>query len=462
MKFGHDQGCSRSQVRARLGQLALTLLVTGCSGSDRALLSGLLEGLKDGHSGGPPAGGQGGGSGGPTPGACVVSLTADDVYAQVASDLRSRDADDAVFTRYLSLADRANAEGCGAALDADRAALSKLVNSLSIDASITTPEPVDADETLYRIDLRDYAWDSSVELSGVLFADGWEAIIASSPYAVPFIGDDAADAAADAGTSVPVLFGDAFVAAASRAPLYYALLGLPSDIDDFLADDLDVDVDDPTASARFAGVAPNRAGLEFLAERFELQVRTGYVWQISEVGRRRGARGERELVFTLPNGLLGHVVADANGSVKGVSDVVLDPSEEDQRAKIAHSYMREHAQGVGAIPPEAGLDAILARDRALVAAALERAGLDINDSPEPVSSTFVEFSADVDLATAAGELLVSAEDLRGSLALLDPALGGLDGGSVTRGAFEQSYVDSLCILSVVLENQPDPDACPSP
>ena len=461
MKFSHQSGRSRSYARLRLGQLGLALLITGCSGSDRAFLDQLLEGLQEGHSGGAPPAGHGGGSPGPTPGECRTFLTADDIYAQVAADLSSLDADDTIFTRYLSLADQANAEGCGSALDGARAALNKLVNSLSIDASITTPEPIDVNQTLYRIDLRDYAWDRSVEVSGVAFADGWEAIIASSPYAVPFVGADADDAVADTGTTVPLLFGDAFVAAASRAPLYYALLGVPDDIDAFLADDLGIDVDDATASARFVGLAPNRAGREFLAERFELQVRSGYAWQLSALGRRRGAPGERELVFTLPNGLLGHVVAEANGPVKAASDVVLDPAEDDLRAKVAHSYMREHAQGIGVIPPEAGLDAVLAQDRALVATALERAGLDIDADPEPVSNTFVAFAADVDLATAAGELLLSAEELRDNLALLDPTLGALDGGSVTRGLFEELYVESLCELSVVLENQPDPVVCSS-
>jgi hypothetical protein len=461
MNFSHQSGHSTSYARSRLGQLGLALLITGCSGSDRALLDQLLEGLQEGHSGGSPPAGHGGGSPGPTPGECRTFLTADDVYAQVAADLSSLDADDAIFTRYLSLADQANAQGCGSALDGARSALNKLVNSLSSDASITTPEPVDVSQTLYRIDLRDYAWDRGVEVSGVAFADGWEAIIASSPYAVPFVGADADDAVADTGTTVPVLFGDAFVAAASRAPLYYALLGVPDDIDDLLANDLGVDVDDATASARFVGLAPNRAGREFLAERFELQVRAGYAWQLSALGRQRPARGERELVFTLPNGLLGHVVAEANGRVKAASDVVLDPAEDDQRAKVAHSYMREHAQGIGVIPPEAGLDAILEQDRALVATALERAGLDIDDDPEPVSDTFVAFAADVDLTTAAGELLLSAEELRDNLALLDPALGALDGGSVTRGLFEELYVESLCELSVVLENQPDPVVCSS-
>jgi len=53
-----------------------------------------------------------------------------------------------------------------------------------------------------------------------VFSDGWEAIIASSVYAVPFVGDEADDAVADSGTTVPLLFGDAFVAEVAKAPLY--------------------------------------------------------------------------------------------------------------------------------------------------------------------------------------------------------------------------------------------------
>jgi hypothetical protein len=218
------------------------------------------------------------------------------------------------------------------------------------------------------------------------------------------------------------------------------------------------------------------------------------VWQISELGGDDGAlfedplgnpAGEREIVFTLPNGLHGHVVAGADGHVKDSSDLLLDTNLDDLRARIAHTYMREHAQGVRVedevrpfvldnpgnftpqerarildLYPAAGaLEQILDQDRERFAQALALAGVDIDDAPEPVSQAFLEFGADVDLATAAGDLLLDPLFLSRNLALLDPALQALDGGSVERDLFSSLYVLSLCHLSVVLENQPDPIIC---
>lgn len=490
MKLSHHEGCQKGRRFLPAG-VGAALLLVGCSAGDRALLGELIDGLNDGN--GSP-------SGGATPDACSVLVTGDDLYAAVAADLSAADADDALFFRYLSLSNQANARGCGSALDRERTALNKLVNSLSIDATISNPLPIDVERTLYRIDMRDYGWDRDVRVGNQRFPDGWEAIISSSPYAVPFVGDDADDAVADTGTLVPVLFGDALVAAAARAPLYYALLDIPRDIDDFLSADLGIDVQQERADANsrragFVGLAPSRGGSEFIAERFNVQVRSGFVWEISEVRGASGAlfedpltgaRGERELVFTLSNGLLGHALAGANGRVRNASDVVLDALEGDLRAKIAHSYMREHAQGVqvrdqvrqfaldnpsrftaeelqailALYPAEAELEALLEQDRAWVARGLARAEVDIDDTPEPVSQTFAERAADVDLASAAGDLLLSTEELRDNLALLDPALQVLDGGSVPRGEFDALYVASLCVLSVVRENQPDPVICP--
>jgi hypothetical protein len=190
----------------------------GCSGIDRELLENLFDGRDHGHSGGGHGNGDGHGQGGDGGGGDDCGfLSSDDLWRAVAADLSSLDADDRSSQRYLSLADLSNTGTCGAELGEARAALVKLVNSLSIDTVPTPLVAIDADETLYRLDLRDYAWDRPVEVSGTGFVDAWEAIVAASPHAVPFVGADADVAKADTGPAVPVLPGSAFVAAASNA-----------------------------------------------------------------------------------------------------------------------------------------------------------------------------------------------------------------------------------------------------
>jgi hypothetical protein len=520
MKFYHHGASRRGLTPSVIGGLCAAWLGTACSAQSPDAVEELQQGLRSGeprrgpqfqrsqqsqqeqelrhsHRGHRRGHGHPGGSGGaPPPVPCNAGqlIDQDDLYQTINADLSSLDAEDQPFARYLSLADLANA--CAGSLEDDRAALAKLVNSLSLNAISSPPLAVDAAETLYRVDLRDYDWNRDIVVDGVRFVDAWEAVIASSPYALPFVGDDADDAVADTGTTVPVLFGSAFVAAAASAPLYYALLDIPSDLDDLLSNGLGIDV----AGARAAGETV-RAGFvadgllgetQFLAERFEIEVRAGVAWQISEFGGDLfedplgNPSGERELVFTLPNGLQGHVVANANGRVKNASDVVIDVAQSERRALVASSFFRLRAQGVAVedevrqfvldnpgdfnraerrairavYPAEAELQSLLDADRSnFFAASLARLGQDINDAPEPVSQTFADFSADVDLATAAGELMVTAEDLRENLLLLDPVLSVLDGGRIDRADFDQLYASSACTLGVVLENQVDPAVC---
>jgi hypothetical protein len=438
------------------------------------------------HHGAHSGGAQGGGTP-PVPVACDPG-DSDQLLQMVNADLVRRDADDRPFARYLTLADRARVLGCGAALDGERAALDKLINSVSINAVVEPLVAVDAKELLYRLDLRDFDWDRPIAVGAARFSDAWEALIAQSPYALPYVGDDADDAVSDTGTRVPVLLGSAFVAAAARAPLYYSLLDIPADADDFLASELAIDVA-TGESARAGFTAATRVGnTEFLAQRFEIEVRAGVAWQISGFGGDLfddplgSARGEREIVFTLPNGLQGHILADGNGRVKATSNVLVDGSESDRRARIATSFFRSRAAGVeledevrafvqanpgnfnateraairAAYPAAAQLEQLLAADRDnFFSAALTRLGLDIDTAPEPISKSFADFDADVDLATAASELFVSPEELRDNLDLLDPGLSVFaGGGKVDRDDFDVLYPGALCVLSVVLENQP--------
>jgi hypothetical protein len=498
MRLDVEFRAARGLRQAWIGACA-AWLVMGCGAIDRELLEDLFDGRGHGHSGGGHGhGGHGhGGSGGGGGGNDCGFITSDDVLANVARDLASLDIDDRSSQRYLSLADRSNAGTCGADLDEARAALVKLVNSLSTDTTLTQLVSIDVGETLYRLDMRDYAWDRAVEVGGTDFVDAWEAIVASSPYAVPFVGDDADGAKLEAGTSVPVLSGSAFVAAASNAPVYYGVLGIPENVDDFILDDLAIDVaenriEEEAVRAGLGGTGVS--GAEFLAERHEIEVRLGYLWQI--FSDEEGAQAliddplstppsaERELAFTLPNGLLAHVLADADGRRIDDSALTLDTDESNFRATIARSYTKFRAQGVqptdllrdialddprfddaekarirNLYPTAVELARIVEADRTqFVAAALAGIGLDIDDR-DPIDATFREFDRDVDATTAAAELYVSREELLDNLLLLDPAMGVLRDGTLDRQDFDALYQSSLCILGVVNENPVDPAVC---
>jgi serine/threonine-protein kinase len=148
------------------------------------------------------------------------------VLETIAADLRHREENDRVFRRYFSLAPLFSNPGVSReTLDLHRAALSKLLNSLTWQSDIILPEPVDPEGVVLAIDLRDLLWDSE---------NNWDRIMAAYPYGLVF------NSAPDQGMrllaqevyrltdcQLPYVRLDWFVYAASKPPLYHDLLGLP-------------------------------------------------------------------------------------------------------------------------------------------------------------------------------------------------------------------------------------------
>jgi hypothetical protein len=422
----------------------------------------------------------------------------DMVFQAVASDLAQQPAEDALYLRYFELGTGSMnsdaADSCGIALDVKRQALSKLLNSLSIETRLQPPTPIDGyEQRIYRIDLRDYAWDRLIALNGQLYDDGWEALIASDPYALSFSGADADTAMLATGTTVPVVLVDSFLAAATQPGVYYALLGMDQGalrdfLGQYLAEELGVQKDSATSFE--AGFTDG--GVELLAQQWPIGLRPGFVWLISEYARMPGAlfatplqdsAGQRELLFTLPNALTAFGFAGPDGQRLDGWTVTRDAQEPDGVARVPRTNLRRHA-GKLAIRDELrarveanpdqfttfdleqirqrfpGADALALQlqndDATFTRAALSRLGID-PDAPDPILQGFAEFQRPLTLQTAAAELLLTQEDLLGNLSLLDPRLAALDGGTVDRGVFTALYPEIICTFSAVLENQPN---CP--
>ncbi len=497
-----NQGRSRALGRLghTLGSVCVLVLASGCGPAGREVLEDIIDSLGDGHGhGGPGGGGGGAGGGGNNPPDCA-QVNFDDLFQLINNDLSGQDADDQLFFRYLTVANRNDSGLCGAGVrEAERQALAKGVNMLSRSPTIDLPFQVDSEGLVYRLDLRDYEWDRTISVGGQNFVDAWEAVAASNPYAVPFVGDDADDAVADTGTAVPVMLADSFLDTAFGAELYYAILGIPEDIDSFILNDLGIDIeqnfiDQEVIRAGFSGASIGLPDNALLAERHDIEVRNGVLWQISDFGGGADGlvedplgqpQGERKVIFTLENGLLAFALADANGERQNDSDLFLDTSESNFAYTIALSAIREFAEGVDVrdevrraalanpnfsqeekelirvlYPRNNELRAILDDDRLqFYARGLAAAGVDINDS-EPISALLDDFNADVDLATAAGDVLVNPEAFENDIQELPEPVQILDSGArLDRDDWSSLYVQSLCILSVALENAPDVALC---
>ena len=132
---------------------------------------------------------------------------------------------DRAFARYFTMTHLYNAGETAGILQEYRKGLSKLVNSLSWGVTVTNPQPIDPQGTIFYIDLRHYEWDVN---------NAWTQIEGVYPYHISF---DAPTQTAlkaqltrlqgEMKADIPSVHVDWFVAQASLPPLYHDLLSLP-------------------------------------------------------------------------------------------------------------------------------------------------------------------------------------------------------------------------------------------
>ena len=155
----------------------------------------------------------------------VNFITTETMFTAIEAHLSTLDSFSRPSARYFTMTHLYNAGETPETLRAYRIALSKLVNSLSWEFQITNPQPIDAAETIFYIDLRNYKWDTR---------DAWTRIEEVYPYTIEF------DATTQAGLlarltnlrqamdcQVPFVHADWFLATASLPPLYHDILALP-------------------------------------------------------------------------------------------------------------------------------------------------------------------------------------------------------------------------------------------
>lgn len=431
----------------------------------------------------------------------------DVLYDEIATDLSRQEDRDQPFIRYVSLRNLTASGVCtDTSLDLDRQALTKMLNMLSVDANVYTPEAVDKEQTLFRIDLQEIQWDRAINVNGQDFTDVWEAIVDDNPYAVPFVGDDADDAVADSGTTVPVMFLDSMLNSATIGNLYYSIIGVDvnQSLDVFVSDVLDIDVQENLDNEDLVRAGTTQSDIsrqDRLVEGHDINARQGVYYQSFDFADDQNEsifqdpfgfnEGGREAIFTLPNGMLAYLIADANGNLVEDSDILLDSAQGNFRAVTSVSCSNCHVSGfipvVDEVREQVEANAILLiqdgtlnqdqleqlsavyltpdkfkqkieRDSTLYLNALRAAALPVS-GVEPVSRSFNRFDKDMPIEVAAGDLGVSKAVLLDALNLLDPALNVLERRTIDRDDFTALYVNSLCILSQPNDNQPDAAAC---
>jgi len=367
----------------------------------------------------------------------------------ILADVRSLGPNDRLRARYLDFTALANGGIRGEQLETYREALSFLLNSLSRGRNVVVPRALDESRLVYRVDLRDYG----------LSAESWRLLEQRYPYGVVYRQDSrlfqsdepsSAQVRAETGTQIPVLQADWFIAHASRPPLYYQLLALPSTVAELEAE-LGIDLERNVASALVA-----RAGFAIsssspsnrVIERHERGGGGGALWRSYEFLNNLDRRNifafpldfqpdGVEIMFQLDNGLSAYFVADAAGKRldKVANELLRDPLARDGAAEAGISCMSCHQQEgplrrddevlglvqstgsagllervAGLYPPQSELAAAFAADQASYRAACSELSIERLEVGTLHALDEAHFGA-LDLATAASVLGLEASAL---------------------------------------------------
>lgn len=276
-------------------------------------------------------------------------ITTKSMLLAVRDHLRKTDRNDRPYQRYFTLTHLHNLKKVkNQDLPLYRAALAKLVNSLSWKSRILQPRAVDEAQTIFAVDLRDADWDRE---------NLWQEILKRYPYGLKHdrYPDDketreiARELYGLSTSELPMIRADWFIATASRPPLYHTLLRIPENAGD-LERDLKVDVIANFQRDRLwrAGFTSSGiSGQNRLVERHEAAF--GSYWKSYDFKTNQGRANlfqfplgpvfkehphpdlafkhdGGEIIFNLPNGLQGYMLIDGkDGRIdEGPIDVVSD------------------------------------------------------------------------------------------------------------------------------------------
>jgi hypothetical protein len=400
------------------------------------------------------------------------------VLKLIADDLRGINARQRRFIRYFTIVHLFNSGYNADQLQTYRAGLSKLVNSLSWGRKIVVPVTIDKDQTILRIDLRDYLWTEDV----------WRAIVERNPYGAILDNSNARSIQTDSGSELPFVRADWFVHAASRPPLYHEVLQLP-DKDRELEWKLNVDVLADIRQEKVARAGFNQSGISRnnrVIERHESS--DGVYWKSYDFAGNADRRNlfakplgpgdgplafehdGGEIIYSLPNGLQAYLLVNGQGERldKAPPEIVRDARQADgavvngiscmschnrgliekadqvrEIASRSRAFSKEDHETIDALyPPKDKFEALIRDDINRFARAVKATGASLSQT-EPVFALASRFEDDLDLRLAAAESGLPTDELRDMLGRapeLGQALGPLlVGGKVKRDVFVNMF-----------------------
>ena len=422
-------------------------------------------------------------------------ITTDAMLKTIHTHLTSLPDFDRTYARYFTLTHLYNAGARDDNLRAYRNALSKLVNSLSWGKRVKRPVPVDKEDTIFYIDLRDYQWDYELDNKG----DPWYKIQQAYPYNINFTASTYQTLCQETDCDVPFVRADWFISTASVPPLYYDILDLPK-TDRELEARLEVNVkgnikNAPGRRVWRAGFNQSRVSRNNrVVERHESQ--HGAYWKSYDF---KGNTGKQniftypldfthdggEIIFNLPNGLQAYYLTTASGTRLDVAPIdIVSTGERDPVVRNGISCMGCHTEGMKTFEDQvrpainlsqnpaydkaqalrlyskkSTIDILIREDIARYKRALEAAG-GVFGGSEPIQQLVKQFEGPLDVEYAAAEIGLEKADflqkIRENSILQNAGLMvlGVPKGSVKRDAWASQFGTVVSTLNLGKYNNP--------
>ena len=416
-------------------------------------------------------------------------ITPDEMLDTIDNHVQSLAPFDRAFSRYFTLTHLYNAGESPEALYAYQRALSKLVNSLSWGREVINPQPIDREETIFYIDLRDYEWEIGI--------NRWTQIEQEYPYNIEFesstqthLREKLANLRQEMNCEVPFVHVEWFLATASLPPLYHDILGLP-ETDQELEERLEVNVVENIRNAagrrvwragfNDSGVSNNNRVVERHISRY------GAYWKSYDFAGSVGTQNifthplsfthdGGEIVFNLPNGLQAYYLADAGGKRldEAPIDIVSNPAASDPTVRNGLSCIGCHTKGmkefednVRAViqqhpnPPydkaqalrlyteKMVMDELVLEDIQRYREALEASG-GVFGGIEPIQRFYEAFQAPLDVVRAASAVGLKPETflekIRANMGLQNLGLLVLENDTVNRDTWTEQFREIVFAL----------------
>ncbi len=378
-------------------------------------------------------------------------ITDSEVVAAIAADLSDLPRNRVKRTRYLTLANLANAGVPDEELEVYRQAAVKVLNSLSRVSDPARYEKFGPGDTILRFDLDALGWSEK----------DWRLAVSATPYAIDYNLPMMRFLKESSGDSMPFMRADVFAFATTQPAMYHRLVGIPDDVltlESYLGVDAETDI----AAGKVARAGFQKSGVSQNNRMIERHsAKAGTYWRSYDFATNAkekslflsplGPGGEGgfvpdggEYIFSLPNGMQAYMLADAEGHriEKGPISVVSDVSRPDKSVANGISCMGCHAEGMISRtkdeirayvladntfpisvrerieqlhPEQSEMDRLMAIDRDRFESAMRRAGLDPKlrapGGVEPISALVQHFERNLTKAMAAAEFGLTPEQM---------------------------------------------------